>query len=55
MPWPEGCRFSGRCQYLESCEGTLNDKAAGPERTYRCRLEEGKLRALYREREGENA
>jgi peptide/nickel transport system ATP-binding protein len=51
---PQGCRFSERCQYAKLCgEGALEDRAAGPGRLYRCRLEEGKLRELYREREEE--
>jgi peptide/nickel transport system ATP-binding protein len=48
---PEGCRFSERCQYLEVCEGTLDDKDAGPGRLYRCRLSEEKLRSIYKEKD----
>jgi peptide/nickel transport system ATP-binding protein len=49
---PEGCRFSERCQYAKLCGGgALEDREAGPGRLYKCRLEEGKLRDLYREQE----
>jgi peptide/nickel transport system ATP-binding protein len=46
---PEGCRFLERCQYRTVCEGSLEDKAAGPGRLYRCRLGERTLRGLYKE------
>jgi peptide/nickel transport system ATP-binding protein len=50
---PEGCRFSERCLYLKVCGGTgaLEDKGAGPGRTYRCRLGESKLRELHKRQE----
>ena len=45
----EGCRFEERCRYKGDCQGiSLNDQSAGPGRTYRCRLIEVKLRALYK-------
>jgi peptide/nickel transport system ATP-binding protein len=53
---PEGCRFSERCRYLKVCgaegrKGMVEDRGAGPGRVYRCLLEEGRLRELYREQE----
>ena len=44
----EGCRFQERCRYKDECQGLpLEDKKAGQSRTYKCRLPEEKLRALY--------
>ena len=44
----EGCRFQERCRYRDECQGmNLEEKSAGPGRTYQCRLTEGKLRDLY--------
>ena len=48
----EGCRFEERCSYKDICQGfQLEDKDAGPGRTYKCRLHEEKLRKIYKEEE----
>ena len=45
----EGCRFQERCSYSDICTGMeLEDKSAGPGRTYKCRLKEEKLREIYK-------
>ena len=44
----EGCRFQERCRYYELCkEMPLEDKYAGPSRTYKCRFSEAELREIY--------
>jgi peptide/nickel transport system ATP-binding protein len=50
---PVGCRFAERCRYAgASCrEKSVTEQTAGAGRYYRCLLEEGKLRELYREEE----
>jgi peptide/nickel transport system ATP-binding protein len=48
----EGCRFQDRCKYSEHCKTLpLEDKSAGPGRTYRCRLSQEKLQELYKNSE----
>jgi peptide/nickel transport system ATP-binding protein len=44
---PEGCRFAERCRYAdEDCHKvTVDEQAAGPGRSYRCRH---KLEELYK-------
>ena len=50
----EGCRFEERCKYKDLCQGLpLEDKSAGPGRTYKCRLSEEKLREIYKTPNGE--
>jgi peptide/nickel transport system ATP-binding protein len=45
---PEGCRFRERCSYRDECQNlVLEEKTAGPGRTYLCGLSETKLRELY--------
>ena len=48
----EGCRFEERCSYKDLCQGIqLEDKDAGPGRTYKCRLMEEELRGIYKKDE----
>jgi peptide/nickel transport system ATP-binding protein len=53
---PRGCRFAERCRYADAnCfKETVTERTAGEVRYYRCRLDEGKLRSLYKKQE-ENA
>jgi peptide/nickel transport system ATP-binding protein len=44
----EGCRFAERCRYLSQCDGKNMEQHAGNKRFFRCRLEETKLREIYK-------
>ncbi|MDR1949377.1 MAG: ABC transporter ATP-binding protein [Spirochaetaceae bacterium] len=50
---PKGCRFAERCRYAGGAclTDTVTEQGAGTNRFYRCLLDEGKLRELYREQE----
>jgi peptide/nickel transport system ATP-binding protein len=48
---PVGCRFAERCQYLSQCDGKSIEQSAGNGRFFRCRVEEAKLRELYKKTE----
>ncbi|GHV70260.1 dipeptide/oligopeptide/nickel ABC transporter ATP-binding protein [Spirochaetia bacterium] len=52
---PAGCRFSERCFLLKQCQGasesSVDEQAAGPGRSYRCKLSESALRAIHKERD----
>ncbi|MDR2741965.1 MAG: ABC transporter ATP-binding protein [Treponema sp.] len=50
---PKGCRFAERCRYAKGdCfSQTIKERTAGKGRYYRCRLDEVKLRELYKEEE----
>jgi peptide/nickel transport system ATP-binding protein len=50
---PEGCRFAERCRYAagECFKDSVAERDAGTGRSYRCRVDETKLREIYREEE----
>jgi peptide/nickel transport system ATP-binding protein len=50
---PKGCRFAERCRYAETdCfSQTIKEHPAGEGRFYRCRMEEAKLREVYKKEE----
>jgi peptide/nickel transport system ATP-binding protein len=50
---PQGCRFADRCRYAggECFTDVVAEQNAGAGRSYRCRLDEAKLREFYREEE----
>jgi peptide/nickel transport system ATP-binding protein len=50
---PQGCRFAERCRYAaDDCfTRTVGERPAGKGRSYRCHLDEEKLRRLYKEQE----
>jgi peptide/nickel transport system ATP-binding protein len=50
---PAGCRFAERCRYAatECFKNSVAERKAGTSRSYRCRLDEAKLRTLYKEDE----
>ena len=48
----EACRFQERCSYKDQCQGLkLEDKTVAPGRIYKCRLQEDKLREIYKAEE----